>query len=92
MIFYDHYGCIPENLRERAITLRIHHFTRYIFDILLVTYFARREYRYDVNVRALITAFALGNSACILHMNILKKFVIWPFVSICLVFYLSRSQ
>ena len=55
-------------------------------------YVARREYRYDVNVRALADAFALGNALCILRMYMVKKFVCWPFFPAFVLTYLYRSR
>jgi len=56
------------------------------------SYVARREYRYDVNVRALCDAFGLADVACIARMYMLKKFVIWPFVPVFVGTYLYRSR
>ena len=98
---YERYGCIPEN-HQAAIALRMQFFTRYVLerrpgDYKTNTekdwsYVARREYRYDVNVRALCDGLALGNLACIARMYMLKKFVIWPFVPVAIGTYLYRSR
>lgn len=56
------------------------------------TYVARREYRYDVNVRAMCDAFALADAACIVRMFMVKKFVCWPFVPVFIATYLYRSR
>jgi hypothetical protein len=55
-------------------------------------YVARREYRYDVNVRSMVDAFALGNVACIGRMYMLKKFVIWPFFPVFVGTYMYRHR
>ena len=98
---YRRYGCIPEN-HQTAITLRMQFFSRYVLDrrpgdYKTATekdwsYVARREYRYDVNVRAMADAFALANFTCIIRMFMLKKFVIWPFAPVFLGTYLYRSR
>lgn len=95
------YGYIPEN-HQTAIQLRTAFFTRYILDKSPSdyktaiekdwSYVARREYRYDVNVRALVDAYALGNVACVVRMFMVKKFIIWPFVPVFLATYLYRSR
>jgi hypothetical protein len=56
------------------------------------SYVARREYRYDVNVRSLCDAFALADIACVARMYMLKKFVIWPFFPVFIGTYLYRSR
>lgn len=55
-------------------------------------YVARREYRYDVNVRALCDAFALADVFCIARMYMVKKFVIWPFLPVFLATYIYRAK
>ena len=95
------YGCIPQN-HQTAIQLRTQFFSRYILeknpsDYKTAvekdwTYVARREYRYDVNVRSMCDAFALGNACCIVRMFMVKKFIIWPFVPVFLATYLYRSR
>jgi hypothetical protein len=98
---YIRYGCIPEN-HQAAVALRMQFFTRYVLerrpgDYKTNTekdwsYVARREYRYDVNVRAMADAFALADIACMARMFMLKKFVIWPFVPVFVGTYLYRSR
>lgn len=98
---YQRYGCIPEN-HQTAISLRMQFFTRYVLerrpgDYRTATekdwaYVARREYRYDVNVRALADAFALGTVSCMLRMYMVKKFIIWPFAPVFIGTYLYRSR
>jgi len=53
---------------------------------------ARREYRYEVNVRALCDAAAIGLVGCMARMYMLKKFVIWPFAPLFVGSYLYRSR
>ena len=55
-------------------------------------YVAKREYRYDVNVRGLADAAAAGISACMLRMFMLKKFIWWPFVPVAFFTYSYRSR
>jgi hypothetical protein len=55
-------------------------------------YVARREYRYDVNVRALSDAFAMADLACIARMFMVKKFIIWPFIPVFLFTYYYRGR
>ena len=98
---YLRYGCIPET-HQTAIALRMQFFTRYILerrpgDYKTATekdwcYVARREYRYDVNARSLVDAYAVGSTACILRMYMLKKFVIWPVLPVFVATYLYRSR
>jgi hypothetical protein len=98
---YRLHGCIPEN-HQTAITLRMQFFTKYVLektpsDFKTGTekdwaYVARREYRYDVNVRSLADAFALADLACIVRMFMVKKFVIWPFIPVFIGTYLYRCR
>jgi len=98
---YERYGCIPEN-HQAAIALRMQFFTRYVLERRPAdyktasekdwSYVAKREYRYDVNVRALVDAYVVGSLACITRMYMLKKFVIWPMVPVFLGTYLYRSR
>ena len=53
---------------------------------------AKREYRYDVNFRALNDAGAAGIVASMLRMYMLKKFIWWPFVPVAVGTYLYRSK
>ena len=55
-------------------------------------YVAKREYRYDVNIRAASDAFALGLSSTIVRMFMVKKFVMWPFFPIAASTYLYRQR
>ena len=55
-------------------------------------YVARREYRYDVNVRAMCDASALGLTCCMARMFMLKKFIWWPFVPVAVATYLYRAR
>lgn len=54
------------------------------------TYVAKREYRYDVNVRAACDGAALGLVACMGRMFMLKKFIWWPFAPVALATYIYR--
>ena len=55
-------------------------------------YVAKREYRYDVNLRAASDAFALGLVTCMGRMFMLKKFIWWPFAPVALGTYLYRQR
>ena len=98
---YNQYGFIPEN-HLAAINLRMQFFTRYVLaknpaDYKTPVekdwaYVARREFRYDVNARALCDAFAVADVACIIRMYMLKKFVFWPFVPVFALTYLYRAR
>ena len=67
---YDKFGGIPADHME-AINLRMNFFTKYILDRGAAdyktntekdwSYVARREYWYDVNVRAFFDAFIWGD-------------------------------
>ena len=95
------YGCIPTN-HMTAIQLRTQFFTRYILernpsDYKTAvekdwTYVARREYRYDVNFRAMEDAAAIALSTCMVRMYMVKKFIMWPFVPVFIGTYLYRSR
>ena len=98
---YERYGCIPEN-HQASIALRMQFFNRYILerrpsDYKTATekdwsYVARREYRYDVNIRGMADAFALATVSCMTRMFMVKKFVIWPFAPVFAITYLYRSR
>jgi len=98
---YNRYGAIPDN-HQAAIALRMQYFTRYILerrpgDYKTATekdwaYVARREYRYDVNIRSLSDAFAVSLIACMARMYMVKKFIIWPFAPVFAATYLYRSR
>ena len=98
---YRRYGCIPEN-HQAAITLRMQFFSRYVLERTPSeyktgvekdwAYVARREYRYDVNVRGLADAFAMADFACIIRMAMVKKFIVWPFLPVFVATYLYRSR
>ena len=98
---YRKYGGIPEN-HQLAIDLRMQFFEKYILnrrtnDYRTPTekdwaYIAKREYRYDVNVRAAADGFALGLSAMIVRMFMVKKFVMWPFLPVAISTYYYRQR
>ena len=56
------------------------------------TYVAKREYRYDVNLRAACDAGALGLVSCMGRMMMLKKFIWWPFAPVVLATYIYRQR
>ena len=98
---YRRYGGIPEN-HQKAIDLRMEFFTKYILNRRTNdyrtpvekdwSYIAKREYRYDVNIRAAADGFALGLTACMLRMFMVKKFVMWPFIPVALTTYMYRQR
>lgn len=55
-------------------------------------YVARREYFYDVNVRASADAAAAGLTASMIRMFMLKKFVWWPMAPVAIATYVYRSR
>jgi hypothetical protein len=98
---YRQHGGIPSN-HQLSIDLRMQYFTKYVLDRGVGSYstttekdwmyVARREYRYDVNVRATADGAALGLTACMGRMFMLKKFVWWPFAPVMLATYMYRSR
>ena len=56
------------------------------------SYVARREYRYDVNVRAIADASAIALTTCMVRMFMVKKFIMWPFAPVFVGTYLYRSR
>ena len=96
---YRRFGGIPEN-HQIAIELRMQFFKTYILNRRTNdyrtpverdwAYIAKREYRYDVNVNAAADAFAVGLTACMVRMFMVKKFVMWPFLPVGLATYLYR--
>ena len=85
-----------------AIDLRMQFFTKYVLDRRVNEYrtpvekdwmyVARREYRYDVNVRAAADASAFGLFCCSARMFMVKKAVFWPFAPVFLATYIYRSR
>ncbi len=55
-------------------------------------YIARREYWYDVNVRAVADASAAGMVACMGRMFMLKKFICWPLAPVFMATFLYRQR
>lgn len=55
-------------------------------------YVARREYWYDVNVRAASDAAAAGLTASMVRMFMLKKFIWWPMAPVAVLTYVYRSR
>jgi len=85
-----------------AIDLRMQFFTKYVLDRRVNDYktpvekdwmyVARREYWYDVNVRAGADGAAAGLFASMLRMFMLKKFVWWPMAPVAVLTYVYRSR
>ena len=98
---YRRHGGIPEN-HQLAIDLRMQYFEKYILNRRTNdfrtpvekdwAYVAKREYRYDVNVRAASDASALGMVSCMARMFMVKKFVMWPFFPVAAATYLYRQR
>ena len=98
---YKHHGGIPAE-HQTAIDLRMRFFTKYVLERRINDYkspiekdwmyVAKREYRYDVNVRAGSDALALGLTACMFRMFMVKKAIIWPFVPVAAATYLYRQR
>ena len=96
---YRRHGGIPEN-HQKAIDLRMQFFEKYILSRKSLefktptekdwAYVAKREYRYDVNIRAAADASALALISCMLRMTMVKKFVMWPFMPVLGATYLYR--
>ena len=55
-------------------------------------YVAKREYYWDVNVRAASDGAALGLLACMGRMFMLKKFIMWPFAPVALGTFMYRQR
>jgi len=97
---YRTYGGIPVN-HYKAIRLRMQYFRRFVLDRAPNSYktnvekdwayVARREYRYDVNVRAIADGLFWANIACVARMFMLKKFVVWPFLPVFVLVYYYRQ-
>ena len=98
---YKFHGGIPAE-HQTAIDLRMRFFQKYVLDRSIAdyktpvekdwTYVAKREYRYDVNVRAAADGAALGLTACMARMFMLKKFIWWPFAPVAVATYLYRQK
>ena len=98
---YKQHGGIPIN-HQMAIDLRMQFFTKYVLDRRVNDYktpvekdwmyVARREYYYDVNVRAGADGAAAGLTASMARMFMLKKFVWWPMAPVALMTYVYRSR
>ena len=98
---YEKNGCIPPQ-DQMAIDLRLSFFTKYVLDRGVNfyqtptekdwMYVARREYRYDVNLRAVADGTAAGMTASMARMFMVKKFIWWPFVPVALFTYAYRSK
>lgn len=98
---YKYYGGIPPE-HQTAIDLRMRFFQKYVLDRRVSdyktpiekdwTYVAKREYWYDVNVRAASDAAALGLITCMGRMFMVKKFIWWPFVPVAAATFLYRQR
>ena len=85
-----------------AIDLRMRFFKKYVLDRKVNEYktptekdwmyIAKREYRYDVNIRAASDASAAALTACMLRMFMMKKFIWWPFAPVFLATYVYRAR
>lgn len=98
---YREYGGIPVN-HQLSIDYRMQFFSKYVLDRRVNdyrtpiekdwSYIARREYRYDVNMRATADAAFAGLSACMLRMFMVKKFIWWPFAPVFAATYMYRAR
>ena len=98
---YKYYGGIPPN-DKLAIELRMAFFSQYVLDRRVQDYktpvekdwmyVARREYRYDVNIRASADATAAGLTACMIRTFMKKKAIFWPFAPVFFATYLYRAR
>ena len=98
---YRKHGGIPEN-HQIAIDLRMQFFTKYILKRRTNdyktpvekdwAYIAKREFRHDVNIRALADGGALGLVTCMLRMYMVKKFICWPFLPVAISTYVYRQR
>ena len=98
---YRKYGGIPEN-HQLVIDLRMQFFNKYILSRRTLdyktpvekdwAYIAKREYRYDVNVRAAVDGAACGLTAMCVRMFMVKKFVMWPFIPVAMATYFYRQR
>ena len=85
-----------------AIEMRMQFFDKYVLkrgslDYKTPTekdwaYVAKREYRYDVNIRAAEDAAALGITATMIRMFMVKKGLIWPLFPVFAATYLYRQR
>ena len=98
---YRNFGGIPPE-HQTAIDLRMRFFTKYVLERNVNDYktpvekdwmyVAKREYRYDVNVRAASDAAALALVTCMGRMFMVKKFIWWPFAPMFVASYLYRQK
>ena len=98
---YKFHGCIPEN-HQMAIDMRMRFFERYVLNRRVNDYqspeekdwmyVARKEYFWDVNVRAAADGLAGGLVACMIRMSMLKKMIMWPMVPVATAIYLYRAK
>ena len=85
-----------------AIEMRMQFFDKYVLkrgslDYKTPTekdwaYVAKREYRYDVNIRAAEDAAACGITATMIRMFMVKKGLIWPLFPVFAATYLYRQR
>ena len=98
---YKYYGGIPQN-HQLAIDLRMRFFENYVLNRRVNDYkttvekdwmyVAKKEYRYDVNIRAAEDAVAAGLVACMVRMFMMKKFIWWPFAPVFIGTYAYRAR
>lgn len=98
---YKFHGCIPEN-HQMAIDLRMRFFEKYVLNRRVNDYqtpeekdwmyVARKEYYWDVNVRAGLDGSVCGLLACMVRMSMVKKMIWWPFAPVALGVYLYRAK
>eukprot|EP00356_Strombidium_inclinatum_P003758 CAMPEP_0170492052 /NCGR_PEP_ID=MMETSP0208-20121228/11601_1 /TAXON_ID=197538 /ORGANISM="Strombidium inclinatum, Strain S3" /LENGTH=160 /DNA_ID=CAMNT_0010767739 /DNA_START=11 /DNA_END=493 /DNA_ORIENTATION=+ len=96
-----HYGGIPQE-HQAAINMRMLFIKQYILDRQPNDYrtpierdwsfIVRREYRYDVNIRACTDALAAGLGVSLIRQVMIRKFVIWPMLPVAIGTYIYRQR
>lgn len=85
-----------------AIDLRMEFFNKYVLGRRTTefktpvekdwAFVAKREYYYDVNIRAGCDGAAAGLTASMIRMYMRKRFVWWPFVPVMGAVYIYRAK
>lgn len=98
---YKQYGGLPMN-HQMSIDLRMQFFSKYVLERRVNDYktpvekdwmyVAKREYRYDVNVRAAADGAAAGLTAAMIRTFMLKKFIWWPMLPVASMVYVYRAK
>ena len=98
---YRVHGGIPED-HQAAINMRMLFIRQYILerapnDFQTPTerdwaYIVRREFRYDVTIRAMVDGLAAGLFTSMIRQVMIRKFVIWPMAPVALATFLYRQR